>query len=137
MGTGGGSPKKLQLTSVENALIDFLTPDAAGLSNISEGGLENISNNNSRQDQYSSNLSPSIIYSSAQKEKRIEEIQYYSSPLSFVEDETNIDKIYISDTSEDLMPLTKKLQFKRKCETTVSLLHIEDKENIQVCIKYV
>lgn len=45
----GGEPKNLQLCAVENALIDFLTPDAVGLSNVSEGGLENIiSSNNPR-----------------------------------------------------------------------------------------
>ncbi|XP_029167345.1 uncharacterized protein LOC114937846 isoform X2 [Nylanderia fulva] len=43
MGTGGGSPaKNLQLTLIEQSLLDFLTPDATGLSGISEGGFEDV-----------------------------------------------------------------------------------------------
>lgn len=43
MGTGGGSPaKNLHLTSIEQGLLDFLTPDATGLSGIPEGGFENV-----------------------------------------------------------------------------------------------
>lgn len=57
IGTGSGSPKNLQLTTVENALIDFLIPH--GLSNISEGGFENeISSNNPKDQYYSSNSLP-------------------------------------------------------------------------------
>ena len=81
MRTGGGSPKKLQLTTVENELIDFLTPDAAGLSNISEGGFGD------------SNFMDSSI---VQNEK-----QYYSTLLS-TEEKSNVDKISLSDSSEDL-----------------------------------
>ncbi|KMQ84877.1 thermostable monoacylglycerol lipase, partial [Lasius niger] len=43
MGTGGGSPaKNLHLTSIEHGLLDFLTPDAIGLTGISEGGFEDV-----------------------------------------------------------------------------------------------
>lgn len=42
MGTGGGSPIDLQLSATENALLNFLTPDASGLSEISEGGFTNV-----------------------------------------------------------------------------------------------
>ncbi|XP_029156183.1 uncharacterized protein LOC114928982 isoform X3 [Nylanderia fulva] len=43
MGTGGGSPaKNLQLTLIEQSLLDFLTPDATGLSGIPEGGFEDV-----------------------------------------------------------------------------------------------
>ncbi|KMQ89372.1 hypothetical protein RF55_11007 [Lasius niger] len=41
MGTGGGSPKELQLSSTENALLNFLTLDASGLNEIPEGGFTN------------------------------------------------------------------------------------------------
>lgn len=41
MGTGGGSPEELQLSDTENAILNFLSADASGLSNISEGGLPN------------------------------------------------------------------------------------------------
>lgn len=123
MRTGGGSPKNLQLTAIENALTNFLTPDAAGLSNVFEGGFENIiSSNNSRQD------------------------QYYSSHVLPVEDENYLDKIYLSDSSEDLTlhstsqtkrmqsPFLDKKQPIKKCRTLDSLL--ENKENIQLCIKH-
>ncbi|KYN21868.1 hypothetical protein ALC57_05762, partial [Trachymyrmex cornetzi] len=42
MGTGGGSPKDLQLSGSENALLNFLTPDASGLRDISEGGFTDM-----------------------------------------------------------------------------------------------
>ncbi|XP_071628772.1 uncharacterized protein [Temnothorax longispinosus] len=42
MGTGGGSPKDLQLSATEDALIKFLTPDASGLKDISEGGFTDV-----------------------------------------------------------------------------------------------
>ncbi|XP_029159549.1 uncharacterized protein LOC114931592 [Nylanderia fulva] len=41
MGTGGGSPKELQLSGTENALFNFLTSDASGLKEIPEGGFTN------------------------------------------------------------------------------------------------
>lgn len=41
MGTGGGSPKELELPEIENALLNFLTPDASGLKNLPEGGFTN------------------------------------------------------------------------------------------------
>lgn len=42
IGTGGGSPKHLQLTAIEKALLEFLTPDASGLTGIPEGGIEDV-----------------------------------------------------------------------------------------------
>jgi len=42
IGTGGGSSKDLQLCGTENALLNFLTPDASGLKDISEGGFTNV-----------------------------------------------------------------------------------------------
>lgn len=43
METGGGSPaKNLHLTSIEQGLLDFLTPDATRLSGIPEGGFEDV-----------------------------------------------------------------------------------------------
>ncbi|KYQ47754.1 hypothetical protein ALC60_13213, partial [Trachymyrmex zeteki] len=42
MGTGGGSPKDLQLSGTENTLFNFLTPDASGLRDISESGFTNM-----------------------------------------------------------------------------------------------
>lgn len=42
MGTGGGSPKDLQLSATEDALIKFLTPDASGLRDIPEGGFTDV-----------------------------------------------------------------------------------------------
>lgn len=155
MGTGGGSPKNLRLTTVENALIDFLTPDATGLSNIPEGGLENIiSSNNPRQDL---NYSPSC--SPAQKGNILQEIvskgdQYYSS-LSPIEDDTNIDT-FLSDYSEDFMlsstsnqtkrmqsPVMDQEQSKVKQRKTLVLSDnnkqtiSENKENIRVCIQLI
>lgn len=114
MGTGGGSPKNLQLTTVENALIDFLTPDACGLTNISEGGFENeISSNNPKGQYYPSNSLPvqeekrfkkdshqyyASTSSSVQEDRRLKkDIQHYSSTSSSVEDESNIHKISLSD----------------------------------------
>lgn len=47
MSTGGGSSKHLQLTGIEKALIDFLTPDASGLTGIPEGGIEDIMSSSS------------------------------------------------------------------------------------------
>jgi len=42
MGTGGGSPKDLELCATENSLLNFLTPDASGLKYISEGGFTDV-----------------------------------------------------------------------------------------------
>lgn len=39
LGTGGGSPIKIDLSSLEEELLDFLTPEAAGLENVPQGGL--------------------------------------------------------------------------------------------------
>ncbi|XP_071576000.1 uncharacterized protein [Temnothorax nylanderi] len=38
-GTGGGSPMKIDMSPLEEELLDFLTPEAAGLENIPQGGL--------------------------------------------------------------------------------------------------
>ncbi|KAL0105521.1 hypothetical protein PUN28_016885 [Cardiocondyla obscurior] len=45
MKTGGGSPKNVNFSSLEENLLEFLTPEAAGLLNIPEGGIY-LSNNN-------------------------------------------------------------------------------------------
>lgn len=42
-GTGGGPPKKIIFTEIEEDLLDFLTPDASGLSHIPEAGFSNQS----------------------------------------------------------------------------------------------
>ncbi|XP_029171738.1 uncharacterized protein LOC114941061 [Nylanderia fulva] len=47
-GTGGGSPVKINFSPLEEELLDFLTPEAAGLENIPQGGvsfLQDHSNN--------------------------------------------------------------------------------------------
>ncbi|KAL0110638.1 hypothetical protein PUN28_013904 [Cardiocondyla obscurior] len=44
MKTGGGSPKNVNFSSLEENLLEFLTPEAAGLLNIPEGGIY-LSNN--------------------------------------------------------------------------------------------
>lgn len=40
-GTGGGPPKKVVFTEVEEDLLDFLTPDASGLMDIPQPGFSN------------------------------------------------------------------------------------------------
>lgn len=37
-GTGGGPPKVLQLTQLEESLLEVIDPEAAGLDDIPEGG---------------------------------------------------------------------------------------------------
>lgn len=37
--TGGGSPKQINFSPLEENLLEFLTPEAAGLQDIPEGGL--------------------------------------------------------------------------------------------------
>ncbi|KAL0101883.1 hypothetical protein PUN28_018436 [Cardiocondyla obscurior] len=44
MKTGGGSPKNVNFSSLEENLLEFLTPEAASLLNIPEGGIY-LSNN--------------------------------------------------------------------------------------------
>ena len=39
LGTGGGSPLKIDFSLLEEELLAFLTPEAAGLENIPQGGL--------------------------------------------------------------------------------------------------
>lgn len=38
--TGGGSPMKISFSSLEEELLDFITPEAAGLENIPQGGID-------------------------------------------------------------------------------------------------
>jgi len=49
-GTGGGPPPKIAFSTFEEEVLKLLTPEAAGLENIPEGGInveENFSANNS------------------------------------------------------------------------------------------
>lgn len=39
LGTGGGSPIMITFSSLEEELLDFITPEAAGLDNIPQGGI--------------------------------------------------------------------------------------------------
>ncbi|XP_018376746.1 PREDICTED: uncharacterized protein LOC108769977, partial [Trachymyrmex cornetzi] len=41
-GTGGGPPSKVSFSSFDEDVLQLLTPEAAGLENIPEGGLINI-----------------------------------------------------------------------------------------------
>lgn len=153
MGTGGGSPKNLHLSVVENLLIDFLTPDAIGLSNVPEGGFENIiSSNSPRQDLYHSQSN----LSSVQKEKRLKTDRYIFTSSSSVGDESSTNKIYLSDSSDEKerdlydisqtcermqSPVMHNKEITTKCEKLVSLRNNDkqnlfEKENIQVCINH-
>ncbi|EFN64534.1 hypothetical protein EAG_05010, partial [Camponotus floridanus] len=38
-GIGGGSPIKISFSTLEEGLFEFLTPEAAGLENIPQGGI--------------------------------------------------------------------------------------------------
>jgi len=38
--TGGGSPIKIYFSSLEEELLEFITPEAAGLDNIPQGGFD-------------------------------------------------------------------------------------------------
>ncbi|XP_025997498.2 uncharacterized protein LOC105203464 isoform X3 [Solenopsis invicta] len=40
LGTGGGSPIKISFSSLEEDLLEFLTPESVGLSNIPQGGFD-------------------------------------------------------------------------------------------------
>lgn len=40
LGTGGGSPIMISFSSLEEELLDFITPEAAGLDNIPQGGID-------------------------------------------------------------------------------------------------
>ncbi|CAL1672852.1 unnamed protein product [Lasius platythorax] len=40
LGTGGGSPIKIPFSSLEEELLYFITPEAAGLENIPQGGID-------------------------------------------------------------------------------------------------
>lgn len=70
MGTGGGSPKDLQLSVTENTLLNFLTPDASGLKKILEGGFTNVIPSYDNNKTFSS----SALYNIEEKENEIEEV---------------------------------------------------------------
>ncbi|XP_018359009.1 PREDICTED: uncharacterized protein LOC108758510 [Trachymyrmex cornetzi] len=55
-GTGGGSPIKIDLSLLEEELLDFVTPEAAGLENIPQGGLNLYQNASSEETMFSHNL---------------------------------------------------------------------------------
>lgn len=38
-GTGGGPPSKIYFSTLEEEVLEFLTPEVAGLQNIPEGGI--------------------------------------------------------------------------------------------------
>ncbi|XP_018394990.1 PREDICTED: uncharacterized protein LOC108773624 [Cyphomyrmex costatus] len=38
-GTGGGSPMKVNFTDIEEKLLELLTPEAAGIENVPQGGI--------------------------------------------------------------------------------------------------
>lgn len=38
-GTGGGPPPKVNFSTFEEDVLEFLTPEAAGMDNIPEGGI--------------------------------------------------------------------------------------------------
>lgn len=38
-GTGGGPPIKIPFSSLEEELLEFITPEAAGLENVPQGGI--------------------------------------------------------------------------------------------------
>lgn len=40
LGTGGGLPIKIFFSSLEEELLEFITPEAAGLDNIPQGGFD-------------------------------------------------------------------------------------------------
>lgn len=56
-GTGGGSPIKICFLFLEEELLDFLTPEAAGLENIphTQGGINLQDNSNNTQEIYFDN----------------------------------------------------------------------------------
>lgn len=60
MGTGGGQPKSLYTSPSEDDLLEFLTPEASGMSDIPEGGA--ISNHSFLEDCLTAknNFSPSL-----------------------------------------------------------------------------
>jgi len=37
--TGGGSPLKVNFTDIEEKLLELLTPEAAGIANVPQGGI--------------------------------------------------------------------------------------------------
>ncbi|KYQ56386.1 hypothetical protein ALC60_04687 [Trachymyrmex zeteki] len=37
--TGGGSPMKINFTDIEEKLLELLTPEAAGIENVPQGGI--------------------------------------------------------------------------------------------------
>lgn len=39
-GTGGGPPPKINFSTFEEDVLEFLTPEAAGMDNISEGIID-------------------------------------------------------------------------------------------------
>lgn len=47
--TGGGSPMKISFSSLEEELLDFITPEAAGLENIPQGGINLQEKSNSQE----------------------------------------------------------------------------------------
>lgn len=55
-GTSGGSPIKISFPSLEQELLDFLTPEAADLENIPQGEINLPQNfNNNSEEIYSVN----------------------------------------------------------------------------------
>lgn len=56
--TGGGSPKKIHFSPLEENLLEFLTPEAAGMANIPQGGI--YLNENQNIDSQRSNISNTI-----------------------------------------------------------------------------
>lgn len=68
--TGGGSSKDLQLSITENALLNFLTPDASGLKEISESGFTNVIPSYDNTKTFSS----SVSYNIEEQEDEVEEV---------------------------------------------------------------
>lgn len=57
-GTGGGPPIKISFSNFEEEVLNFLTPEAARLEGIPEGGInieENILNKTERKKQITAN----------------------------------------------------------------------------------
>jgi len=107
-GTGGGLPPKIAFSMFEEEVLKLLTPEAAGLENIPEGGInveKNLSTNNS------------ILESGLQIVENIEDIEIAEQVMHDMITEANKNR---EDTIENI-PLYDNIEKRRKVDTNTKI----------------
>lgn len=96
-GTGGGSPPRIAFSDFEEKVLHLLTPEAAGLENIPEGGISSaIHNINCDAGQINDTATENMEIRHASENERNMEMDYVAGEIEEEEDAENMSPNYSS-----------------------------------------